>query len=507
MIKRGLLFVLLSWVLLSGIVHAQDMTPTPNGSLITNTGVDMLLPAAIRFRATFAINRQSFESAALSLYQANGFERTISVNLDENLIGEGLDFVEVQIDQALNTANVPRLFEPLSYRWELITTNGKTYTIAQEYLPVPPNTIGEWQQAGDSPITFYWYNPSLGIDILRGNLLTVYTLLQSQTGLDKTFQFIIFDSDYRFCDTKLDEETGQEISITRGSDTYSCSRESVQALLQQIDLRFIQRADAAFDTLEAQLMHEIVTEFYGSYWTVTVPAWFEEGLALLYRPYPGLRELVVAQQADTRGALIGLPQLQTPLRSGATPEQQDIWKAQSYLLLLYLADTYGAETPFKLALSLDRAESFDAAFEEITGTTLEDMYRSWRIWLQSRQAERAATWNPYLQTTPTVTPTATITLIPPSRTPTNTSTFTLTPTSTSLTGRDRPTVFVAPTTSPTTAPTASNTPLPPGSLPTVVPTATPPVPVDDDSGGGLPCGSAAIILPALVIAARSRWKK
>ncbi|MBZ0310326.1 MAG: hypothetical protein K8I82_29970, partial [Anaerolineae bacterium] len=361
MVKRGLLLLL--GILVAGVSHAQE-TP-PDRTLITQTGIEIFFPAAMRFRATFAANRQDFESAALSLYQVNGVEATIPVVLDEHLIGEGLDFIDVQVDQPLGAF---RLFEPFNYRWELTTTNGETYTFADEYLPIPPNSIGEWQTAGDVPLTFYWYNPNLGVNLLRENLLSVYALLQSQTGLDKTFQFIIFDHDHVFCDSKIDAETGQEISITRGSDAYTCALETIQNLLQRNNLRFIQRTDASFDTLEAQLMREIVTEFYGDYWTVEVPNWFEEGLALLYRPYPGLRELMIAQQADSRNALMGLSQLQIPLNSSMTAEQQDIWKAQSYLLLLYLADTYGAEVPFELALSLDEAESFEAAFEAITGT-------------------------------------------------------------------------------------------------------------------------------------------
>lgn len=500
MVKRGI-FIVLLLIVMMGTVQAQNdgATPTPDGSRITENYVDIFLPAAIRFRARFAIRPRDFDSAVLTLFQSSGFERTIPVNLESNVIGQEFDFLLVEINQMLDSAPAPRLFEPLNYRWTLTTADDKTYTVANEinFAPPLPNPEDTWHELGNSPLTFYWYNPNLGVDVLRENLLRVHDLLTAQTQLEKSFKMVIFESDYQFCDTKVNE-TGEEISVARGSENHPCSLEAMTAYYSQNGLQLLQRPDATFDTLEGLLFRQLVSAFYEDYWAVEVPLWFQEGLTLLYRPYTGLQELAIAQQAESRSTLLNFAELDSPL-----PEDE-IWRAQSYLLLLYLADTYGATVPFEIALAVNEAGSFESAFEQVTGTNLLEIERAWRVWLQSQASERAAVWNPYLQTTPTVTSTATVTPIPPSRTPTDTATATLTLTPTSVSGREEPTVFVAPTNTNTPIATASNTPLPPGSLPTALPTATPPAQENEDDSGGLPCGAAAIAIPAIIITARQR---
>lgn len=508
MVRRGIFIGILLWLVVSSAYAQEDevtptATTTPDGTFITEYSANVLLPSVIRLRAKFAVNPRDFESANLTLFQASGFERTIPINLETDLIGEGLDFITVQIDEPLEGEDAPRLFEPLSYRWGLTTQDDKNYTVSGEVLVQPflPNIT--WQLAGEAPLIFYTYNENLGVAILRENLLTVYDLLEKQLETPRDFTFVLFEREYPFCKTKIDE-AGKEILVTHDAEEYPCSIEAYAEVLAQNDLRFILRSDTAFDTLESQLLREMIGTFYDDYWTVDVPAWFREGLILLYRPYLGLQELAIAEQANTSGNLFPLAALDAPPN-----ENLLLWQSQSYLLLLYLADTYGANAPFELASALNEAENFEDAVENLTGMDLTNVYRAWKAWLTTQNAERAAAWNPYLQTTPTNTPTSTVTPIPPTQTPSNTPTPSMTPTATSVSGRDVPTALAPATVTLTLAVTASNTPLPPGSLPTALPTATPPVSSenDDNGGGGLPCGTAAIALPAIIFAVSQRKKR
>jgi hypothetical protein len=142
------------------------------------------------------------------------------------------------------------------------------------------------------------------------------------------------------------------------------------------------------------------------------------------------------------------------------------WSAQSYGMVLYMAEQLGVDGLFNLASSLSADNALAEAYAEATDSTLSGLISAWSSWLFTPQAVSAYGYSPYLPTT--ATPTVTMTF-----TPTITPTFTpsLTPTITpSVTGilspTPRPPTIVPPT------PTPSLTSRPAGSVPNPITTPT-----------------------------------
>lgn len=501
MVRRGFIIGVVLYGMLLHAAYAQDGTPTPTAGIIYQQSAAVFFPSAIQFTASLAARQETLASGTLTLFQASGFEQTVELTFegeDGAVSGAHIDTTDLLKLVVFEGEAIPRPFEPLNYRWQIVTDDERVSEVADEMLFQPSG--GNWQQIDTPPLTFWWHNERLGMGVLRENLLTIYALLEKNTGEAPQLNFVVYDADYRFCDAVLDPDTNVQREVMVGNANLPCSVDELKQYLAQNNLIFIQRQDNDFGSLENQLISELVTRFYGLVWDedLSVPSWFTSGLAQLYRQTGDFRALVTARAALEQEALFTLEGLENAPPIDAA--QKAVWEAQSYLLVLYLADCYGASAPFELARSLVGASSFESAFQDLTDMTLSQAYRAYRGWLGSKAAEVAVLWNPYLATTPTPTFTPSSTPIPPTQTPTYTPTITLTPTSTSLIGRIPTEVVVTRTPEPPTpVPTVTNTPLPPGSLPTATPR-----PVSDDEGG-LPCTAPAVILPTigLVLA----WKR
>lgn len=503
-----------------GRVAAQDPSPTPlEAGVIFNQSAHVLFPSGLEFRLSLASPKEMVISGTLVLEQASGYRAEYALILPDpvtpaegktptpnDVVGGQVDTTDiVKLITFTSPEDSPKPFEPINYRWEIETggLDPQTSIVADQVLFQPAQTE-EWQFLGEAPLSFTWYNANLGVAVLRDELLPIYDLLKQHTRLQPAFHFALFEADFAFCQAVTDPETNETRQTVVGNDTLPCQMTDYTDLLAQSDYLLVWTPQNDFDGRLNILLDQIFDGFYGEYWSGhTVPNWFKVGLGQFYRRSNGLQALAFAQNAAALDQLLPL----NALASDPIEGQELLWRSQSYLFLLYLADQYGADTPFKVAQAIPDATTFDAAVETVTGQALTADYRAFLSWVDSSAAEVAALWNPYLPTTPTVTPSATATLVLPSRTPTNTPTASITPSSTSLIGR-LPTI---PTNTPTIPPivTASNTPLPAGSnLPTVVPTAAPSGSNQDSGGSNLPCGGSALIVPALgaIVASRRRWR-
>jgi hypothetical protein len=235
-----------------------------------------------------------------------------------------------------------------------------------------------------------------------------------------------------------------------------------------------------------------------------VPAWFETGLAMLYRLQPGMAALELVRTAARADALFAPDALQMPLAGEVPYARQALWDAQSYTLVLALASLYGENAPFVLARALaDDPAGFAGALQALTGADQEALWRVWMRWLFSDDAARAAAWTPYQAGIPTPTPTPTASPLPPSPTPSLTRTPSATPTE-RVPGVLQPPVRIQ-TLTPTRQGTVTNTPLPPGSLPP----ATTPAPADETDRPdpvwlAVGAGIVGVLAVALLVLRRAR---
>jgi hypothetical protein len=175
----------------------------------------------------------------------------------------------------------------------------------------------------------------------------------------------------------------------------------------------------------------------------------------LYAPTSNaqLRSSVV--EAARSNGLLDQTTMEASVAGNGVPAAR--WQAQSYAMVLYIADQIGLEGLFALARAALEAP-FESVYREAIGQPLSTLVPNLRDWLFTPRGESAYLLSLYGAATATPAPTVTFTPFPPTRTPRPEPSVTPTPT-----------ITLTPTTRPTATRTPTVTPRPPGSLDTATP--------------------------------------
>jgi len=492
-----------------GTARAQE-SPTPDTGYIFGYRSEIVFPAAVRFVVGMNVGLDQIASVSLILRQQSGLNVTFEVDPQRYLLETGGVVTQLLYLWDLSTGPVPVSFEPLSFMWQVETKDGQISKAADEFLFVDDGR-GPWYVAGNPPLILHWLNPHLAGSAIRNEVMAAYGLLTRHTGLgpSPSYEFVIYDPNTPLCQQVTSPETNKTILVvtSREDDSqYPCSVDAFGQVYASGGIIFLQRPTFGYSELEDLLIARMVRETYTSLWQdAPVPAWFLSGLVFLYRLHPNLSTLEVARDAARTESLLPLSDLASTVPEDATFQVRTLWEAESYLLTLYLADRYGADAPFDLAMNV-RQQGFDGSLQSLMGGTQDSLWDDWSRWLFTAAAERAVGWIPYMATTPTPTATPTITPLPPTFTPSVTPTITFTPTSTFL-GDQRRSITPPPVT-PTRLSSPSNTPLPPGSLPTAQP-STPEKSEEQGPSALLTAGiiGIAVVAVVLVVLAGLIWRR
>ncbi len=475
--------------------HAQD-GDEPDTGRIFGYRTETIFPAAIRFVVGLNARLEEIESAVLVVRQGGTFERTFTLDPALTQIADQSTDVVTQLAYVWDLADtpVPHLFEAVSFEWLVTTADGELSRASGQFIFVD-DAPDLWQKAGQPPLVLHWLNPVLAGDTMRDELLPVRSLLVHYTQVSPRFEFAIYDPQVRLCDEEISPDTGETISVVVGRDTggqYPCSPALYRQLYAATGIIFVQRQTFGYSELQDTLIHEMTSQTYEQVWGGTlVPAWFGAGLGALLRLHPDIAALDVIRDVARTDTLLDFSVLAASLPDDTPYQQRALWERESYLLVLYLADRYGMDAPFEMALDITRQpDGFEGALHALTGGDLAALWSDWLRWLFGDSAASAVGWTPYTATTPTPTVIPTATVLPPTSTPINTPLPTMIPTSTFLADQP-PTVNVQRVTA-TRFPTTTNTPLPPGSLPTAI--ARTPVPSASEGQGD----SNALITAGLI---------
>jgi hypothetical protein len=233
------------------------------------------------------------------------------------------------------------------------------------------------------------------------------------------------------------------------------------------------------------IVDDLVLASYASFWRGrSVPQWYRAGVQRLYAdPNAKIILLSPALAASRANQLFSLDELDTVPSEEA--REYEVWQAQSYGMVIYMADRFGIDTVIELATTARDYDSFANAYDELTGEPIDSLIPSWEVWMFSDTAPSAYSVDLYGPPTSTPTRIPSETPVPPTRTP-------------------------FPTQTPTDTPTITNTPLPPTATPTVTPraardvfTPTPtPSPTPEPSGVQLPIdtNNARFIFLGMIVA-------
>jgi hypothetical protein len=519
-------------------------------NFILSSSSEVLFPQAIRFNVVVSRAFNDINTAVLTIQPQGQAPITIPINLDDAAVVRD-PYTELAYIWTIPRDNPPRLFEQVTFTWRLVTNrdevaeleNGLTFTdqratweqeidsagqlsltipalgpspesvivssteIQTGITPKPVTSAGEpaigivvtvspaaGVESVTSQIGFTPSGPqptvdsqeSSGVRLLSADLQPVYDALSENTGRDLSLNFLVYTDAFPVGCTSNSESQ----PVTRGPISgieIPCDESLAAAIIRASGYELLQSESSSLNQIESTVVYEMVARFYETAWQgKAIPDWFQSGLKQFYAPnlktafYPTLeraaRNNTVLRLNDTASINTGL------------------WRAQSYGLVLYIADQIGVPGLFRLA-NVD-ADTFPSAYQSAMGKPLSTLLNDWQRWIFTERAVTAFSFTAYQGAT--ATPTATRTLSP---TPSATATSTFTPTFTAtVTG------VLSATPSPTRTPTrtltpepATLTPRPAGSLNTPTPIPTPVVnPISSLSS---PTTALAILTIGLVLIA------
>lgn len=463
-------FVLLIGVVLLALPAAAQEEELPlSEGFIFNWETEIIYPMGVRFWVMWSRPPEGLRGVTLTV-EVDGYEpETIEVDWDEP-ISSGPSHVELAYVWAAPDNAALRLFsdEEITFEWNAVDDAGLTGRVRDVVMfrDQRVNWVQNDDPLGRINLTVSADGPSPRQ--IRQNVLLPYNLMSANVGAVPQFNILLYpaDTDPSGCTIIQDEKTGGEVLAAVGpvsGDWLPCDPQRSAAIIAASGLEVVQTGSSG--GAQAALVRFLTERFYEPFWgEADVPDWFLNGLAWFYQPASKTMLMLSVRDAARVERLL-------PLEQMAAAQNETLWNAQSFAMVLYIADQIGVDGLFELASAVRSAESFTAAYAAATGQPLSALLPNLRQWVFTREADSAFNYTPYQPETPTPLPSLTNTPFPPTATdtPPPTATMTVTP---SVTGVLSPTPSRTPTATVTLTPAPPTvTPRPAGSLftPTPVP--------------------------------------
>ena len=494
-----LLFVILvahSFVFAQESDEPTDELPVVEG-FIFKWENEILFPEGVRFRLTVSRIVDDLTSSSLTIEPAGLNAIQVEMDLEEPVV-TGPNFTEFAFVWPFPDGFAPQMFQDdeIFFEWRAEDLQGETAFVRDALLFTDPRV--EWVTGEDAQGVLNVTVPAGEItpSRIQQSIRQPYNLMAANTGQSPAFDLILYwsDLDPTGCELVEDEDTGEGALMVRGPRDDSrlpCDPAQSAAVFATSDLSMVQSRGTSLNSAQAALVEFLVPQFYLPIWEeADVPDWFLSGLTQFYLPTNKASLLTPVRNAGRNNRLYTLDDLNTEEDRG------DEWQAQSFAMVLYMADQIGVEAFFELANDVGSASSFAAAYEQASGQDIQTLLPNLQRWIFTDAAASAFNYTPYMAETPVPTETRTPSPFPP--TATNTATVTSPPTLTpSVTGVLSPTPTLTRTATRTpTPPPATVTPRPASSL--FTPTVTPVPGVLENPVNRLGAIAVLLILAAIV---------
>jgi hypothetical protein len=456
---RLLIAVCLVWLTtMTGI--AQTATPTP---VVPDFVIlySMELASVEIFRSNFVLTppATAFERITLTVTQPGWSASGEAIEIDLNSIARVTEpFTDFTHLWTVDPANPPTLFRDLTFTWSFTLADLSTESISSTVIYADPRTAWIIDENPEGPVKFAVPEGSLNPVALRTPVQTAYNLLNTNTGQTAQLAVITFDPSIPINPCEADNTTLAPIS----QQAVPCNPNRIEQVYTANGYIPLQVSFGSLSATQDTIIRLLFDTLYPAVWSeATIPAWFRYGLREFYTSRLKLDLLAISQNSVRVNRAI------TDMSIVPQDDRLAAWEAQSYGMVLYIAEKIGVQPLFQLARDLGNGENLVDLYQLETGQPLSSLIPTWSNWIYTAAADAAYQYNPYLPTTPTPipsltrTPTLTLTLTP-------TLTLTITP---SVTGILSPTPSDTPTA--TLIPTLTVTPRPAGSI--LIPTAAPAV--------------------------------
>ncbi|MDX1616250.1 MAG: peptidase MA family metallohydrolase, partial [Candidatus Promineifilaceae bacterium] len=348
-----------------GLLAGRPLAAQTADVAVLDNAVEVEFPHQVTFRL------QLNTTAGLS-------EATLNYRLGRQSCLEAFTQVPVELDGdtlewvwVMSRSGNPPPGAQVTWSWSLTTTDGQTVTTPVQSFTFQDDrfswrTVSATGPAGADRIRLNWY---------EGDQVGPLLLDAAVAGLDR-----------------LEDDIGIELEGTVQFFIYASSEDMQQALLYVQDwaggvafadyntilIGVPPRLAESWGrrTVRHELAHLVLDQFGLSCVGGSRPTWLEDGLAEYAEGEPDEETEGYLAQALEENAF-------SPVRSlngafPADPDRAGLAYSQSYSLVNFLLDRYGAEAIRELLRRLADAEPYDAALEQVYGFNADGLERAWR---------------------------------------------------------------------------------------------------------------------------------
>ncbi len=451
------------------------LTPQSQQAFIQEWSEEIIFPSAIRFNLTIALPPPEVTAVTLTIKPET--QPTITIPLDlSSTVKVGGDVTGIVYIWQFPADNPPLLFKDITFDWQVTSQSNQNAKIEDRFIFIDQRanwlrdiSVGSTLKltipnGKASSITVTPIYSQTGIDDLTASLKKTSDLLVKNLGAIPTFDLMIYDTTQLPICSKNAKAESVAVAPISGLEV-SCLPTTADQIFAKNGYTVLQLKSPTLGDILTAVSDYVVEQSYIADWSgKNVPEWFKAGLTEFYSPMlkAELNAPVVA--AARSNSLLQLDVMAKALTANTNSE---LWRSESYGLVVYIASQIGVDGLFKLATDAGTASSFEAAYQAAVGKPLDTLLGNFGRWLFTDAASGAFTFTIYQPATPSPTPTRTPTV---TKTPLPSTTPSFTPSATvtgvlSLT----PLPSRTPTATSTPAP-ATNTPRPAGSLNTLTPT-------------------------------------
>jgi hypothetical protein len=256
------------------------------------------------------------------------------------------------------------------YWWTVRDTNGDTAETAVSELLFEDDRY-RWQQLSEGKVTIFWYQGELSF---ARELMTVSQQvldgLAEDTGaaLERPVRIYIY----------ANSQALQSAMVFPQEWTGGVTYTRFDIIAIGIPLRQIEWGRRA---IAHELTHLVIDQVTLNPYN-DLPTWLDEGLAMYAEGELEAYFKRYLEEAAASDALISVRSLSSPF--SAHPEESYLSYAESYKIVEFLLNSYGADKMLELLDTFSEGSSYDGALLEVYGFDMDGLEISWRQYLQGQ---------------------------------------------------------------------------------------------------------------------------
>lgn len=251
------------------------------------------------------------------------------------------------------------------WEWTLIDANGNETAVPRQTLTIMDDRF-EWRMLEDEGVHLYWYEGDLVGPLLLEAAVSGLVTLEAEMGIELQDDVQIFI----YGDANEMREALLYVQGWAGGAAFP----DYNTILLGVEPR---SADTwGLDVVPHELAHLVVDQFDRSCVGGSRPTWLDEGLAMVAEGDPGADVIEDLNQGINGNGF-------EPLRSlngsfAADYDQAGMSYSQSYSVVDYLLETYGAEQMQQLLTVLADGNGYDESLEQVYGFNVDGLESEWR---------------------------------------------------------------------------------------------------------------------------------